>query len=75
MGDHVIDDTDDDQLYYTNIYLDQGKRVSVLVVSLRLLYTWHPASVVHLASSICCTPGIRCTSGIQHLLHSYKEYT
>jgi hypothetical protein len=29
VGDHVIDDTDDDQLYYTNIYLDQGKRTSL----------------------------------------------
>ena len=30
MGDHVIDDTEDDQLYYTQIYLDQSKRVGVV---------------------------------------------
>lgn len=27
IADHEITDTDDDQLYYTNIYLDEAKRV------------------------------------------------
>ena len=27
IADHEISDTDDDQLYYTNIYLDETKRV------------------------------------------------
>ena len=27
IGDHEISDTDDDQLYYTKIYLDEAKRV------------------------------------------------
>lgn len=27
VTDHEIQDTDDDQLYYTEIYLDQQKRV------------------------------------------------
>ena len=29
VADHPIQDTDDDQLYYTQLYLDQEKRVSV----------------------------------------------
>ena len=29
IADHKIQDSDDDQLYYTQIYLDQQKRVSV----------------------------------------------
>ena len=29
VADHPIQDTDDDQLYYTQLYLDQDKRVSV----------------------------------------------
>ena len=28
IADHQISDTDDDQLYYTEIYLDEIKRVS-----------------------------------------------
>lgn len=28
VSDHVIEDTDDDQLYYTQLYLNQEKRVS-----------------------------------------------
>lgn len=27
IADHEISDTDDDQLYYTKIYLDEAKRV------------------------------------------------
>lgn len=27
VSDHVIEDTDDDQLYYTQLYLNQEKRV------------------------------------------------
>ena len=29
VSDHTIQDTDDDQLYYTRLFLDQEKRVSV----------------------------------------------
>ena len=28
VGDHPLEDTDDDQLYYTQIYLDVAQRVS-----------------------------------------------
>lgn len=29
VSDHIIEDTDDDQLYYTQLYLDPEKRVYV----------------------------------------------
>ena len=32
IGDHEISDTDDDQLYYTKIYLDEAKRVRTFLI-------------------------------------------
>ena len=32
IGDHEISDTDDDQLYYTKIYLDEAKRVKTFLI-------------------------------------------
>ena len=32
IADHEISDTDDDQLYYTKIFLDEAKRVSYTIV-------------------------------------------
>ena len=32
IGDHDISDTDDDQLYYTKIYLDEAKRVRTFLI-------------------------------------------
>ena len=30
VSDHPVQDSDDDQLYYTKLYLDQEKRVCVI---------------------------------------------
>ena len=37
MSDSIVSDTDDDQLYYTKIYLDNPKRVSRILFPLNCL--------------------------------------
>lgn len=49
IADHEISDTDDDQLYYTKIFLDEAKRV------------WHNIiiSCVLITLQICCRKNIK----------------
>lgn len=44
IADHQISDTDDDQLYYTEIYLDETKRVSGYVFTCSSVFCYQDYS-------------------------------
>ena len=59
VSDHSLEDSDDDQLYYTKIFLDETKRVS-----------WRTVSVIHsLSISTIILTGTVCYETRPSLTH------